>query len=35
VAAELREHYRPHDALLTDVAGQQFSWMTVRQQAAA
>jgi len=35
VAAELREHYRPHDALLTDLVGQQFSWMNVRQQVAA
>lgn len=26
VAAELREHYRPYDALLSQLLGQEFSW---------
>jgi hypothetical protein len=35
LAAELREHYRPYDELLTDVVGQQFSWMTQQRAMAA
>jgi hypothetical protein len=35
VAAELREHYRPHDELLIELIGQQFSWMPSLAKAAA
>jgi hypothetical protein len=36
VADQLREHYRPYDALLTEVLGEQFSWMKpVEAKAAA
>jgi hypothetical protein len=34
VEAALREHYRPHDQLLADVVGQQFSWMSPQAEAA-
>jgi hypothetical protein len=33
VAEQLREHYRPYDALLTDVVGRPFQWMSRRQAA--
>ncbi len=34
VAEQLREHYRPYDALLTDLIGQKFTWMASRAVAA-
>jgi hypothetical protein len=34
VAAMLRDHFRPHDLLLADIAGQRFSWMSSRAEAA-
>jgi hypothetical protein len=34
-AAMLREHYRPYDELLSEVCGQQFSWMGSRVVQAA
>ncbi len=30
----LREHYRPHDQLLTELVGRQFRWMTQAQPTA-
>jgi Sulfotransferase domain len=34
VADRLREHYRPYDAMLQELLGQSFGWMTSRAQAA-
>jgi hypothetical protein len=34
VAAQLQDHYRPHNELLADVVGQQFSWTTSPAKAA-
>jgi hypothetical protein len=34
-AMMLREHYRPYDELLSEVCGQQFSWMWSRAAQAA
>lgn len=34
VAARLREHYRPYDALLEELLGRPFRWMAPRAQAA-
>jgi Sulfotransferase domain len=34
-ATMLREHYRPYDELLSEVCGQQFSWMQPRDAQAA
>jgi hypothetical protein len=33
VAAELLDHYRPHDELLADLVGQSFSWMASAKAA--
>lgn len=34
VADRLREHYRPYDAMLQELLGQPFGWMTPRAMAA-
>jgi hypothetical protein len=35
VAARLREHYRPYDAMLAEILGQPFGWMTAPRTQAA
>ena len=34
VADQLREHYRPYDAMLTELVDEEFSWMKPRAQMA-